>query len=133
MNFNDIFKKRADTITAHYGLDDDTSRDNVQRLLSLTTDPNALDTDIIESVLGVTEGAEEGVVTMYLVLKATLHLLTKESEKINELVRLQTEAMKELEETDYNACASYNAIMVRMIIDSPLLGKDFYLDDDGQE
>tara|TARA_R100000935_G_C2784990_1_gene143365 strand:- start:113 stop:517 length:405 start_codon:yes stop_codon:yes gene_type:complete len=134
MNFDDIFSRRDDdtTITAHYNLDETKMRAKIQMLLPLTRDEKALDTTIINSVIGLTDTAEEGVVAMYLVMKATLHLINKESEKINELVKLQTAAMQELEETDYDACASYNAIMVRMILDNPLLSKDFDLTDEDE-
>lgn len=133
MNFDDIMNGGLGSlepndlgkdITDIFGVDTEKAKNNVKDLMTLLTETDSTDSDIIRNALLLTEDKNEVAVVMHLTMKA---LVAKIVDQANEMGDLLDDTRAVLEEMGEDVTERYAMGMVQRMIKR--MGKDDFEDD----
>lgn len=123
MNFDDIMNGGLGSLEANdlgkditdiFGVDTDKAKSNVKDLMTLLTETDSTDSDIIRNALLITEDKNEVAVVMHLVMKA---LVSKIVDQANEMADLLDDTRAVLEEMGDDVTEQYAMGMVSRMIE----------------
>lgn len=133
MNFDDIMNGGLGSlepndlgkdITDIFGVDTEKAKNNVKDLMTLLTETDSTDSDIIRNALLLTEDKNEVAVVMHLTMKA---LVAKIVDQANEMGDLLDDTRAVLEEMGEDVTERYAMGMVQRMIKR--MGEDDFEDD----
>ena len=133
MNFDDIMNGGLGSLEANdlgkditdiFGVDTEKAKNNVKDLMTLLTETDSTDSDIIRNALLITEDKNEVAVVMHLVMKA---LVSKIVDQANEMADLLDDTRAVLEEMGDDVTEQYAMGMVSRMIER--MGEDDFEDD----
>ena len=123
MNFDDIMNGGLGSLEANdlgkditdiFGVDTEKAKNNVKDLMTLLTETDSTDSDIIRNALLLTEDKNEVAVVMHLVMKA---LVSKIVDQANEMADLLDDTRAVLEEMGDDVTEQYAMGMVQRMIE----------------
>lgn len=123
MNFDDIMNGGLGSLEANdlgkditdiFGVDTEKAKNNVKDLMTLLTETDSTDSDIIRNALLITEDKNEVAVVMHLVMKA---LVSKIVDQANEMADLLDDTRAVLEEMGDDVTEQYAMGMVSRMIE----------------
>jgi len=133
MNFDDIMNGGLGSLEANdlgkditdiFGVDTEKAKNNVKDLMTLLTETDSTDSDIIRNALLITEDKNEVAVVMHLVMKA---LVSKIVDQANEMADLLDDTRAVLEDMGDDVTEQYAMGMVSRMIER--MGEDDFEDD----
>ena len=133
MNFDDIMNGGLGSLEANdlgkditdiFGVDTDKAKNNVKDLMTLLTETDSTDSDIIRNALLITEDKNEVAVVMHLTMKA---LVSKIVDQANEMADLLDDTRAVLEEMGDDVTERYAMGMVSRMIER--MGEDDFNQD----
>lgn len=133
MNFDDIMNGGLGSLEANdlgkditdiFGVDTEKAKNNVKDLMTLLTETDSTDSDIIRNALLLTEDKNEVAVVMHLTMKA---LVSKIVDQANEMADLLDDTRAVLEEMGDDVTERYAMGMVSRMIER--MGEDGFEDE----
>ena len=133
MNFDDIMNGGLGSLEANdlgkditdiFGVDTEKAKNNVKDLMTLLTETDSTDSDIIRNALLLTEDKNEVAVVMHLVMKA---MVSKIVDQANEMADLLDDTRAVLEEMGDDVTEQYAMGMVSRMIKR--MGEDDFEDE----
>ena len=133
MNFDDIMNGGLGSLEANdlgkditdiFGVDTEKAKNNVKDLMTLLTETDSTDSDIIRNALLLTEDKNEVAVVMHLVMKA---MASKIVDQANEMADLLDDTRAVLEDMGEDITDRYAMGMVSRMIER--MGEDGFEDE----
>ena len=133
MNFDDIMNGGLGSLEANdlgkditdiFGVDTEKAKNNVKDLMTLLTETDSTDSDIIRNALLLTEDKNEVAVVMHLTMKA---LVSKIVDQANEMADLLEDTRAVLEDMGDDVTERYAMGMVSRMIER--MGEDGFEDE----
>ena len=133
MNFDDIMNGGLGSLEANdlgkditdiFGVDTEKAKNNVKDLMTLLTETDSTDSDIIRNALLLTEDKNEVAVVMHLVMKA---MVSKIVDQANEMADLLDDTRAVLEDMGEDITDRYAMGMVSRMIER--MGEDGFEDE----